>query len=137
VVARAASRSPLLERVAAIESAFDAALSAGDVAAAVRAALELEQELTAWSRDTLQSDELDRGRAVLRSMVVRLGEGAEAGGKDPSEVVAPFVEALLGQREAARSVKRWADADAVRDALVALGVEVRDTPDGTTWRLLS
>ena len=28
----------------------------------------------AWSRDTLQSDEADRGRAALRSMIVRLGE---------------------------------------------------------------
>lgn len=136
-VPRAAPGSPLLKQVAAFESAFDAALQAGDVDAAVRAALELEDELTSWSRDTLQSDELDRGRAVLRSMVVRLGAVAEAGVHDPAEAVGPFVDALLGQREAARSSQRWADADTVRDALAGLGVEVRDTPDGTTWRLLS
>jgi len=69
--------------------------------------------------------------------VVRLGAVAEVGAKDPAGVVAPFVEGLLSQRDAARSAKRWADADAVRDLLVAVGVEVCDTPRGTTWRLLS
>lgn len=136
-VPRAAAGSPLLQRVATMESAFDAALGAGDVDGAVRAALELEEELTSWSRDTLQSDELDRGRAALRAMVVRLGALAETGARDPADVLGPFVDALLAQRESARSSRRWADADAVRDALVALGVEVRDTPEGTTWQLLS
>ena len=136
-VPRAAPGSPLLERVAAVEAAFDAALDARDVDSAVRAVLELEQELTSWSRDTLQSDELDRGRAALRSMVVRLGAVAEAGVGDPAEVVGPFVDALLGQRDAARASKRWDDADTVRDRLVDLGVELRDTPEGTTWRLSS
>ena len=134
---RAAPGSPLLERVAAMEAAFGTALDARDVDGAVRAVLELEQELTSWSRDTLQSDELDRGRAALRSMVVRLGVVAEAGVGDPAAAVAPFVDALLVQRDAARASKRWGDADTVRDRLVELGVELRDTPEGTTWRLSS
>jgi hypothetical protein len=136
-VPRAAPGSPLLERVATVEAAFDAALDARDVDGAVRAVLDLEEELTSWSRDTLQSDELDRGRGALRSMVVRLGSAAEAGAADPAEVVGPFVDALLGQRDAARASKRWGDADTVRDRLAELGVEVRDTPEGTTWRLSS
>ena len=136
-VARPAPGSPLLERVAVLEAAFGAALTGRDVDGAVRAVLDLEDELTSWSRDTLQSDELDRGRAVLRSMIVRLGEVARAGVRDPADVIRPFVDGLLAQREAARSAKRWGDADAVRDLLVALDVEVKDNPEGTTWRLLS
>ena len=38
-------------------------------------------------------------------------------------------------RDGARPGARFADADAVRDRLVALGVEVNDTPEGSAWRL--
>ncbi|MGH9010579.1 MAG: CysS/YqeB C-terminal domain-containing protein, partial [Acidimicrobiia bacterium] len=31
--------------------------------------------------------------------------------------------------------KDWAESDRLRDELDALGVEVSDTRDGTTWRL--
>lgn len=37
---------------------------------------------------------------------------------------------LLERRAAARAAKDWAAADALRDELATLGVEVRDTPDG-------
>ena len=134
---RASGLSPLLTNVATLEAAFDAALAARDVDEAVRSMLALEEELVSWARDTLQSDEMDRGRAALRAMAVRLGEVAKVGAQDPAGVVGPFVAALLAQREAARAAKRWADADAVRDALVAVGVEVQDSPEGTTWRLIS
>jgi hypothetical protein len=121
--------------VAAAESSFDAALAARDMGAAVQAILDLEQLLHAWSADTLQSDDLDRGRAALRSMVVRLGDVAVGGAADPRSVVGPFVEVLLDARRSARSGGRYADADLLRDALVGLGVEVRDTASGTEWSL--
>ena len=38
-------------------------------------------------------------------------------------------------RAAARDGKDFATSDLVRDRLVAAGIEVRDTPDGTTWTL--
>jgi hypothetical protein len=129
--------SPLLESVARLEAAFADALQRRDATAAASAILELEDELVAWSRDTLQSDEGDRARAALRSMIVRLGEVAVAGARDPAEVVGPFVEAVLEARDRARAEQRWADADLLRDRLVDLGVEVGDTSGGTGWRLLS
>ena len=125
--------SPLIETVRELERAFDDALAGGDAPAAVRAVLELEQTLVDWSRDTLQSDELDRGRSALRSMVVRLGELAQSGTADPRDTVGPFVEALLAARDRARANRRWNEADEIRDRLVAAGVEVRDTPEGTSW----
>ena len=129
--------SPLLANVDRLEAVFEHAMAARDVEGAVRALLALEEELVSWSRDTLQSDEMDRGRAAMRGMVVRLGEVAVAGARDPADVVGPFVDALVSQREAARAAKRWADADAARSVLVSLGVDVQDTPEGTTWRLVS
>ena len=126
---------PLVAGIDSHEQAFDAALAAGDVPAAVRVALELDDTLHDWSRDTTQSDILDRGRAGLRAMIVRLGEAAEAGVRDPRLVVGPFVEALLAARRQARAEGRWADADDLRHRLAAAGVEVQDTVEGTEWQL--
>jgi cysteinyl-tRNA synthetase len=50
-----------------------------------------------------------------------------------SELVAK-VEALMQQRLAARTAKEWAKSDALRNDLLALGVEVKDTPQGSIWR---
>ena len=130
-----AGASPLLERVRALDEAFDAALAGRDVDAAVAAMLELDATLLDWSRDSLQSDELDRGRAVLRAMVVRLGEVARTGARDPAEVVAPFVDAVVDARDRARAVRDWPTADALRDRLAEAGVELRDSGEGTGWVL--
>jgi cysteinyl-tRNA synthetase len=67
--------------------------------------------------------------------VVRLGELAEAGARDPREAVGPFVEALLDLRQQARERRDYAASDWVRDRLLAAGVEVRDTPGGVEWSL--
>lgn len=43
------------------------------------------------------------------------------------------VERLIGERQQARAARDFARADAARDELAALGVEVRDTPEGPVW----
>ena len=42
-------------------------------------------------------------------------------------------KALLQQRERARATKDFALSDSVRDQLVSLGIEVRDTHQGQVW----
>ena len=110
-------------------------MTAGDAPGAVKLTLELDDLLHDWSQDTTESDLLDRGRAGLRAMIVRLGEAAERGVQDPRSVVGPFVEALLDARRQARADGRWADADSLRDRLLSAGVEVRDAADATEWQL--
>jgi cysteinyl-tRNA synthetase len=44
-------------------------------------------------------------------------------------------EALIAERERARAARDFAAADRLRDRLAEAGVEVTDTPAGTTWRL--
>ena len=127
---------PLLGPSAASRSAFRAGRGARPMSRRwSRAVLALDDELWAWSADTLQSDALDRGRASLRAMVAELGELAALGARDPAGVVGPFVELALSLRDSARAERRFGDADAVRDGLVALGVEINDTPDGSAWHL--
>ena len=128
--------SSLLAEVDRLERQFREALAAGDAPGSVKAALELEEVLSAWSHDTLQSDHLDRGRGTLRAMLVRLGEAAQEGAR-PEALVGPFVEALLEQRRRARGERRWEEADAIRKRLVEAGVEVRDTAGGSEWALRS
>jgi cysteinyl-tRNA synthetase len=50
-------------------------------------------------------------------------------------VVDGLVTELLKHREAARERRDFAAADAIRDSLAALGVEVLDTPQGPRWRV--
>jgi len=127
--------SPLLAEARRLTAAFDNAVAGRDAEVATEAVLEMEATLHAWSADTFQSDELDRARAALRRMVVRLGELAAPGLRDPRDVLAPWVEALLVERTEARKSGRFADGDRIRKRLEDFGVEVRDTPAGTDWGL--
>ncbi len=45
------------------------------------------------------------------------------------------IEALIAERAAARKARDWARADALRDALATLGVELRDSAAGTAWKV--
>jgi cyanophycinase-like exopeptidase len=114
---------------------FDAALADRDVNGCVTEVLELEQAIQDWSTDMLQSDDQDVARRLLRSLVVRLGELAATGARDPRDVVGPYVEALLEVRAAARARSDYATSDLVRDRLGSAGVEVRDTADGSEWSI--
>ncbi|MBX5447006.1 MAG: hypothetical protein IRZ27_00605 [Acidothermus cellulolyticus] len=114
---------------------FDAAAADRDAATMVDAILGLEQAIQDWSADTLQSSDRDEARRELRSLIVRLGEFAQAGALDTSDLVAPFVTALLDVRSQARSRGDYQTADDIRERLIRAGVEVRDTPDGVRWLL--
>jgi cysteinyl-tRNA synthetase len=45
------------------------------------------------------------------------------------------IEGTIQARRAARDAKDFARGDALRDELLALGVEIFDTQEGTTWRI--
>jgi cysteinyl-tRNA synthetase len=52
----------------------------------------------------------------------------------PADPLADLVEARIQDRKQARAEKDFARADAIRDELAALGVELMDSPQGTTWK---
>ena len=127
--------SPLLHAIRAHESAFRSAAATSDAPGMVSAVLDLEQELWAWRADTLQSDEMDRGRASLRAMIRDLGRLSEVGARDPAELIGPFVDELLLLRDWARREQRFTEADSVREHLELLGVAVHDTTEGSRWEI--
>ena len=130
-----ASATSLRAEAESCRTAFDRALADKDVDGCVQAVLALEQAIADWSADTLQSDDRDEARRVLRAMLVRLGDLATVGAADPRETLAPYVDLLLDLRTSARDAKDFATSDLVRDRLAAAGVEVRDTPQGAEWVL--
>ena len=115
------------------ETDFDAAIADRNADGAVAAVLGLDAAIIEWSRDTLQGDDLDRARATLRSMIVRLGAAATDGVRDVREILGPVVEAALAARVTARDEKAYAVSDAIRDNLTDAGIEVRDTAAGAEW----
>ena len=44
------------------------------------------------------------------------------------------VEALIAQRAEAKKAKDWGRADAIRDQLKEMGIEIKDTPNGVEWK---
>ncbi|NMH64450.1 cysteine--tRNA ligase [Shewanella salipaludis] len=85
--------------------------------------------------DMAQASALGVSLKQLASVLGLLEQDADAffqgtGGDD--EVAE--IEALIVERNRARSEKDWAAADVARDRLNALGVELEDGPAGTTWR---
>ncbi|HEY4223207.1 MAG TPA: cysteine--tRNA ligase, partial [Myxococcota bacterium] len=83
---------------------------------------------------------------LIEQMTAVLGVGQ----RDPSEFLeqqrvlrmkargidAELVKQRLDERAAAKDRKDYAAADAARDSLIALGVEVRDTPEGVEWSVV-
>src|SRR5690606_31781484 len=124
----------LRDIVVGCEERFEAGLRRGDAGASVRAGLDIDTAAVQWAGDT-EEDEggTEWGRGVMRSLVVRLGRAAVRGLSDPRDALAPAVEPLVDVRAELRRTGRFELAGAVRDALKAAGVELRDTPDGTRW----
>ena len=125
----------LNDALATHQQQFDDAMTARDADGAVRACLALEQAIHDWSADTLQGDVADKARAAVRSMISALGDAAIGGVRNPRDVVAPYVEAMLAIRATVRAEKRYDLSDVIRDAFVNIGIEVRDTATGVEWDL--
>jgi cysteinyl-tRNA synthetase len=67
-----------------------------------------------------------------------LGESAaewKARGIAGADIDAGKVEALIAERIEARKAKDFAEADRLRDEIVAMGVDIMDSPEGTTWKV--
>ena len=128
------SALPLPEVMAAAERGFGAAAGVRDADAMVGVILELETAITQWEADTDEDQGTEQARALLRSLIGRLGRAARDGLADPRDRLRPTVEPLIALRAALRGEGNFAAADAIREALAAAGLDVSDTPEGTRWR---
>ena len=91
-----------------------------------------------WSMAKSARNWLDQINALL-GIVEPEHEAKHHADADDENGLAPdhlsdSIDALLKDREAARADGEYARADAIRDTLEALGIEVMDRPEGTEWR---
>ena len=96
---------------------------------ALAALFELAREI---NRAAAGGRDVAPAQAVLRELcgVLGLTLRPPAG---RSREAAPFIDLLVELRAELRAAKQWALADRIRDRLSALGIELKDSPDGTTW----
>ncbi|MCZ2817612.1 cysteine--tRNA ligase [Modestobacter sp. VKM Ac-2984] len=109
------------------------------------AAVAVVHEVVTQGNSALAADDHEALAAALgavREMLGVLGldpldpQWADAGGdRRLVEATDGLVALALEQRTAARARKDYASADAIRNQLGALGVQVEDTPQGTRWEL--
>jgi uncharacterized protein YqgV (UPF0045/DUF77 family) len=101
-----------------------AMLDEGNVVSAVGDLLELDTE----ERDASL-------RREIHAVISKLGDLAATPKVDLVQILSPFVEMLLQLRQSARSDGRWADADIIRDALLAQNIAIKDSVQATTWEI--
>ena len=73
---------------------------------------------------------------ALRAMDSVLGVLALEFETGDADVDVALVDVKIRERLAAREAKDWVTADRIRDELLAIGVAIKDGPDGTTWSRL-
>ena len=129
------------ERLDAIyERTLDAMLDDLNTPAAIAAALD-GAKLISGMGDALNGSSAQSARSWLERINDLLGfidhdieYDADAGRTAAVDELAPKVEALLNERTEARRSRDFARADAIRDELDALGIEVMDGANGSTWK---
>jgi cyanophycinase-like exopeptidase len=104
-------------------AAFNRLLEAGEIQKATEVVLKA------------QAAQKEAERIEVSAAISRLGDLAARPQINTAEIIAPYVDALLAARNLARVEKQWALADQLRDALLQNRIEVKDTPDGSTWSL--
>jgi hypothetical protein len=127
------SPAPLPEVMAEAERGFGVAAGARDAAAMVAVILALETAIKQWEADTDEDQGTDQGRALLRSLIGRLGRTAQDGLTDPRDRLRPAVEPLIALRNTLRAQRNFAAADTLRHALTVAGLDLSDTPGDTRW----
>jgi cyanophycinase-like exopeptidase len=123
----------LTEITRVLAGRFDAASAARDAPAMVDAILDLETAIGDWASDTEEDLGTRQARAVLRSLISRLGGHAARAADDPRQRLAAAVDPLVELRAVLRGQGMYPAADIIRDALAAAGLYVQDTAEGTRW----
>ena len=106
------------------------------------------EELRAVNRllDRGETGGLDARRNALRAMTEVLGlmqasperflEDKRRAGLLRRALSEDEIQRLIEERNHARKVKDWRQADDIRDGLKEKGIMLKDGPTGTTWELL-
>ena len=93
-----------------------------------------------YASNTALSNENKNAKAVVEKtldLIHELGGVLGLFQKTQEKSIDAEVEELIEKRNKARSEKNWAEADAIRDKLKAMNIELKDTPMGVKWNYIS
>lgn len=88
--------------------------------------------------EKLTSADIDELNSFFKTVVfdiLGLIPEESAGGEKKNELLNEMIHLILTLRMEAKARKDWAAADRIRDKLMALGIEIKDTKDGFEWTL--
>ena len=77
----------------------------------------------------ISASEREKFGKTMQKFDVVLGVLVDSDGEVSDEI-----SCLLEERNQARAEKDWVLSDKIRDQLLDLNIEVKDTPDGQVWR---
>ena len=123
--------------IATAEAGFRAGMDDDfNTTVAVAALFELGRAINRARDEGAPAADVAAGQAKLAELIGVLGVSPEQVGEQGAALAAaPFIELLLETRAELRKVKQFALSDRIRDQLKELGVEVEDSPQGSSWRM--
>ena len=85
-------------------------------------------------RETITAEDLEVLKSTLTTFTFDvLGIKNEKSSNNNSDKLEGVVTMLIGMRDEARANKNWALSDEIRDKLLALGIQLKDGKDGTSF----
>ncbi len=94
--------------------------------------IELAKSINQARADGATEGQLEPAKGILDELTTVWGLVLEEGNTGNSDAE-PFIKLLIELRTEARAQKNWALSDRVRDGLKALGVNLEDSKEGTSW----
>jgi cysteinyl-tRNA synthetase len=127
----------LAAQITAAETNFRAAMDDDfNTAGALAALFELVRGINRARAEGTPAPGIQAAQAKLAELAGVLGlRLTQADQAQETLAAAPFIDALVETRSELRAAKQYALSDRIRDRLKELGVEIEDTPQGSTWRM--
>jgi len=133
-----ADDSALMDKVQGWRAAFEKAMQDDfNTPEAVAALFGLTRDVNAALAGTVGSAGLEAAQAAYRELggeVLGLFAEGQTAGQDDSQMLDTLLELVLQARQNYRLNKQYAESDALRERLSAVGLTIEDTRDGARWK---
>ena len=131
-----AAGADLMQKVAAVEEAFQDAMNDDFNTALASAALfDMAREINTYLKeDTLDKAALQKAADTFTALLNIMGLDFNAADNANDGLVDDLMNLLIDLRKQARADKNYAMADQIRNQLNEIGVILEDGKQGTTWK---
>ncbi|WP_407538774.1 cysteine--tRNA ligase [Deinococcus radiomollis] len=130
--------SALIARIGTHRAAFEKAMQDDfKTPEAVAALFELTRDVNAAMAGQVGRAGLQAAQTAYRELgggVLGLFAEGQTSGEDDSQMLDTLLELVLQARANYRLNKQYAESDALRDRLLAVGLTIEDTKDGARWK---